>query len=453
MKNLVKKSAVALAVASSLMVSGVASADSLLAPLVIGLNNGPQTYFSIKVRGNGAVNSRFASASVSDLHYVWFKKGTNLRHLADLNRTCTVSNNNGRVSPWDMVFQRAVGSAAVGADGTTNMDLRGIVDQSTPNGYTAGDFVGFATISDKANVNANPSVKDLANEGEMSGFGYIVDASNSFVLDYKLLNNHRSKVEGDFSAGFISKQSVDFSWMPVNMSTTEWVTVVTGNDMLKADSGSGVYDATVLFSQQTASGSVSPQIPTGGSGVYDNDEKVTSGGVEFKVTCMGAFGRGTIMDELQLSDTINGGWKRMSIQNSATRNTATGSAATVQVASGAITYKAEFINFRSTLSAGVAVPELFTTSDNIIGAPGDSDGSINPITIAGWSVFGTNEYDVNYASVLGGSNTLVTEVYDVGSATGSVVPSPFAGRAVLSFQIETSGHLSSTPESHPNRPY
>lgn len=450
MKNLFKKGAIAAAVAGSLMVSGVASADSVLAPLVIGLNNGPQTYFSLKVRGTGTANARMASSSMSDLHYVWFKKGSTLAHLADLNRACTVSNNNGRTSPWDMVFQRAVGSASVGGTATTNMNLLGsTVDASTPNGYTAGDFVGFVTITDKANVNTNPAVKDLANEGEMSGFGYVVDAANSFVLDYKLLNNHRSKVEGDFSAGFISKKSIDFSWMPTGIATTEWLTVVTGENMLKADSGSGKYDATVLFSQQTLAGSVSPQAPTGGigfSGAYNNDEKVTSGGVEFKVTCMGAYGRGTILDELQSADTTNGGWKRMSIQNA----TKTGAdVATTQVASGAITYKAELINFRSTVTGGAAVAELALSDAPVTNTNSADVGAV------GWSVFGHNDVSngnggtLNYASILGPN--LQSEAFDVGSTAGT--PHPVAGKAVVSFQVETSGHLSSTPEAHPNRPY
>ena len=70
MKNLFKKGAVAAAVAGSLMVSGVTSADSVLAPLVVGINGGSQTFLSIKARGAGTVNARMASTS--DLHYVWF---------------------------------------------------------------------------------------------------------------------------------------------------------------------------------------------------------------------------------------------------------------------------------------------------------------------------------------------------------------------------------------------
>ncbi|TXI33545.1 MAG: hypothetical protein E6Q58_02600 [Niabella sp.] len=397
MKNLFKKGAVATAVAGSLMISGVASADSVLAPLVIGLDNGAQTFFSIKARGTGAVNARMTGQT--DLHYVWFKKGNSLTSLANLSGKCEVSNNNGRVSPWDLVLQRAVDN-----DADVNLDAD---DASVPNGYSAGDFVGFAVITDNANKNANPAVKDLANEGELSGFGYVVDAANSFVLDYKLLNNHRSKIEGDFSAGFISKKSVDFSWMPVDIAATEWLTVVTGEDMLKADSGAGEYDATVKFSQDTLAGSVSPQLPFGGSGVYDNDEKVTSGGKNFNVTCMGVFGREQLLNTLQLSDTIDGGWKRMSIGAVSGTN---------QVASGAIVYKAEAIDFSTNVRAEAAISK---------------------------SVFGTGK----------GSHTnlLNTKLSDAESYN---LPAPDAVPGlVISFQPETSGHLSSTPEPHPNRPY
>lgn len=458
MKNLFKKGAVAAAVAGSLMISGVAGADSVLAPLVIGLdgggaNAGVQTYFSIKARGTGAVNNRMASTT--DLHYVWFKKnpaGTTgsvaMASLFDLNQTCEVSNNNGRVSPWDMVFQRAVGSVAAGAPtaSTTQMNLLGVtapgandaLDASQPNGYTAGDFVGFVVITDKANVNTNPAVKDLANEGELSGFGYVVDPTNNIVLDYKLLNNHRSKVEGDFSAGFIAKKSVDFSWFPEQMAFTQWLAVATGEDMLKADSGAGTYDATVLFSQDALSGSVSPQLPTGGSGVYNNDEKVTSGGVNVRVTCMGVLNKNNIMSTLQLADTVNGGWKRMSIQNSATRNTATGTANTTQVASGAIVYKAEMMSF-------VPAPTGFV-SPEILRATAPGLAAVSQVQTGG--IFGAkvgSSY-VRSPGLLVPTTASDAEVYDQGVGT---VPYNF----VVSFQPETSGHLSSSPEPHPNRPY
>lgn len=461
MKNLFKKGAVAAAVAGSLMVSGVASADSVLAPFVVGVNDGAQTYFSLKARGNGSVNARMSGSSMTDLHYVWFKKNVAtdpdpLDSLTDFGRPCEVSNNNGRVSPWDMVFQRAVGSATVGATAataaTTQMNLLGAgtalgggdltaLDASQPNGYTAGDFVGFVVITDEANDNDNAAVKDLANEGELSGFGYVVDPSNNIVLDYKLLNNHRSKVEGDFSAGFIAKKSVDFSWFPVGMADTRWLTVVTGEDMLKADSGAGSYDATVYLSQDTASGSVSPQAPMGGSGVYNNDEKVTSGAKNIRVTCMGALGREHLLSTLQLADTVDGGWKRMSIQNSATRATDTGansSTATTQVASGAIIYKQEVINFAPALP-GYVTPEAVVPRgvSNLISTLNKTGGlfgnkaSNNPLN----------------GDVPGTASQSDAEVYDV---TGGVSPLP---NLVVTFQPETSGHLSATPEPHPNRPY
>lgn len=443
MKNLLKKSAVATAVAGSLMISGMASADSLLAPLVIGVSQGAQTYFSIKVRGAGTANlgGTTGYSANSNLHYVWFQKGTTVDELYDLSKACTISNNNGRVSPWDMVNQRAVDNDTGTVNGVvppfpgvaSHLNLNA-GDRSVPNGYTNGNFVGFVVITDVANVNKNPAVKDLANEGDMSGFGYVVDAGNSFVLDYKLLNNHRSKVEGDFSAGFIAKKSIDYSWMPLNIATTEWLTVVTGDDMLKPESGGGSYDATVYISQDTLSGSVSPQLPTGGSGVYNSDETVTSGAQNLKVTCIGAYGRSAFLNPLQLADTAAGGWKRMSIQNSATRtvmnNGVPASVNTTQVASGAITYKAELLNFASTVDGGNVQPEALVANLNTTWASG---------------VFGVNTATTNPGLIE--RMTSDANPFDIDA------PSAINNGGVVSFQIETSGHLSTTPESHPNRPY
>lgn len=438
MKNLLKKSAVATAVAGSLMLSGVASADSVLAPLVIGVQNGAQTYFSIKARGTGTANARWASSAASDLHYVWFQKGTSVNDLYNLNSSCTVSNNNGKISAWDMVFQRAVGDdTAVNPVGGNYTNAANLVagDKSAPNFYSAGNFVGFAVITDVANKNANPAVKDLANEGELSGFGYVVDAANSFVLDYKLLNNHRSKVEGDFSAGFISKKAIDYSWLPIATSTTEWLTVVTGDDMLKSESGAGKYDATVYISQDTASGSVSPRLPMGGSGVYDNDETVISGATGLRVTCMGVYNRAALMNTLQLSGTVNGGWTRMSIQNSATTGAG---AATTQVASGAITYKAELINFNPTQGSIQAEALVDTDSTFATGVFGSSNpDSTNVLGVVTPGTLGLIERPISDGTP-----------FDIGLDNPAQV-----NRGVVSFQVETSGHLSSTPEAHPNRPY
>ncbi|MFI0398111.1 MAG: hypothetical protein ACH34X_03470 [Thiolinea sp.] len=429
MKNLLKKSAVATAVAGSLMMANVASADSLLAPLVIGVPHGAQTYFSIKARGNGTANlgGTTGYSANSNLHYVWFQKGTTVDDLYLLNKACTVSNNNGKVSPWDMVFQRAVdddaGTSANTASGAGHLNLLA-TDKSQPNGYTAGGFVGFAVITDVANKNADASVKNLTNEGELSGFGYVVDAANSFVLDYKLLNNHRSKVEGDFSAGFISKKSVDYSWMPTSIATTEWLTVVTGDDMLKAESGAGQYDATVYISQDTAAGSVSPRAPMGGSsGVYDNDETVISGATALHVTCMGSYNRRQLLNDLQFAGTANGGWARMSIQNAA--KTGAG-VATTQVAGGAITYKTERINFAAT-----AIQQ-----EMVLDVPANNAG-----------VFGNTAVPV-YDGLI---ERRVSDAlpYDIATPNAYVTNN----YGVVSFQPETSGHLSATPEPHPNRPY
>lgn len=386
MKNLFKKGAVAAAVAGSLMVSGVASADSLLAPLVIGTSN-VQTYFAFKVRGAGTVNQAWAG-SASALHYTWFKKGTSISALTDLTTGCDVENSTGAVSSYDMVFQPAVVAPTVGGDVPP-------IDKSKPSSYAGGNFVGFAVLTDMANANNDKDVKNLANEGEMSGFAYVVDASNGMVLDYKLLNNHRSKVEGNFSAGFISKSSIDYSWLPTTVADTQWLTVVVGKDMTKAEAV-GSWKGTVEITQgKSALDSISPSVPTDTPatnnmevGVYDNDERVWSGNKALKVTCMGMYDRSAFLLSAQQAQTVKGGWRRAAI----IADEATG-------ASGAITYKMEELTIAS----------FATSSDKPEAALSDA---------------------------------------------GLVAPIPGSkGIKAISFQVETSGHLSSSPEAHPNRPY
>ncbi len=452
MKNLVKKSAVALAVASSLMVSGVASADSLLAPLVVGIDGGEQTYFSIKMRGNGAANH--AMASKSPLHYVWFKKGTTGDDLYNLSKPCDVSSSTGYGSPWDMIYQRAVvanpgGTANLaGPDSFMNTPLGGNVeDKSSPKAYSAGNFVGFVTITDMQNVNADPAVKNLSNEGEISGFAYVVDTTNSAVMDYKLLNNHRSKVEGDFDAGFISKKSVDFSWMPTAMAHTEWLTVAISDDMSKNTDSSGSYDATVLLSQNTLSGSLSPQIPTGNqSGAYNHDEVVVDGGKNLKVTCMGKYVKGAFLNAHQDVETEWGGWKRMSIADTATTSAGV---ATSSRATGAITYKSEFVNF-------APFDFVDTNGDGIAdGFPGPVDAelfykgySFQNKFLSFFGRKGTHSIMGKgpQAAVYAANQSDAAELFEVGTPVNNL-------GIVTSFQVETSGHLSASPEAHPNRPY
>ena len=384
MKNLLKKSAVATAVAGSLMLSSVASADSLLAPLVIGAE-GVKTFFAFKVRGAGTVNQNW-SGSGSSLHYTWFKKGTSIADLHNLTTGCAIENSTGTVSSYDMVLQTAVGSS--------DFDT----DKSKPSSYGGGDFVGFAVLTDMANANNEKDVKNLVDEGEMSGFAYVVDATNGFVLDYKLLNNHRSKVEGDFSAGFISKKSIDYSWLPVGVADTQWLTVVVGDGMTKAEA-TGSWKGTVSITQgKSNDNSFAPSVPTDTVatnnvevGAYDTDERVWSGDKALSVTCMGIYDRSAFLLSQQLAQTTNGGWRRAAI----IADTTTG-------ANGAITYKSEEINLTNLALAADRPEAVFgSISGNSI---------INPTIVTGT-------------------------------------------KKAISFQVETSGHLSKLPESHPNRPY
>ena len=328
-----------------------AQADSLLAPLVVADTN-YATYFSFKVPGATA-------GSMDDtVHYTWIKKGTSLAALfgpENRAKPCTITNNAGKASKNDMIFQDSRGRVATPA-GPHN-------DGSTPNGYNATGFVGMAVITDTTNMPANNGTS-VPSEGGMSGFAYIVDTATGDIQDYKLLNNHRSLLDGDFSAGFTANKSVDLSWMGsfqgaylVNpgvpgiftgvTAQTGWTAMVTGPDMAQ-DGGlfSSVYDVSAVLSQntRTANGVVdatqdSPQgamAPYGTKGVMDNDEGFTSGNVSVAVTCMGSFVRGDMMDAQLLADTRYGGWTRLSIS---TQDGATG--VNPHRASGAMVYRAD----------------------------------------------------------------------------------------------------------------
>lgn len=456
MKNLFKKGAVAAAVAGSLMVSGLASADSVLAPLVIGLNNplggGVQTYFSIKMRGNGTVDS--GGSASSKLHYRYFRKGTSLASLRDFSTPCQVSNNRGTGSAWDMIYQRAVK-----ANGTLpNFDLLGAEDLSTPNGYSnaGGNFVGFMTISDEANLQADPNVKDLANEGELSGFAYVVDPTNNLVLDYKLINNHRSKVDNVFNNGFIAKNSVDFSWLPRRIArSTQWLVLAVNDDMKLAEQTSnGQYDATVFISQDTPAGGVSPSLPSSKNplvlegGVYNNDETVASGPKSTYVTCMGLMTKSDVMQDSQVNATLNGGWKRMAITGSSKR---AGDAAGLTASStdakmsakGALVYKAEVLTFAQGNGVGAINTEALASDGSVQDQIADDmDGnvggkrSVNGLT-------GT----LGEGGVFDFDNP-TAEQFDPIAQLSSRVPG-----YVVSFQSEVGGHLSKVPEPHPNRPF
>jgi len=306
-------------IASVGLIFGGVYADSLLAPMVIADSNF-ETYFSFKTP-KGRSSARRLNSSI--IHYTWIKKGTSISALKKLSTPCSIINNKGRTSANDMVFQDSRGNVATPA-GPHN-------DRSQPNGYNATNYVGMVVITDLGNTLPTQSLP--LNEGGMSGFAYIVNITTGNVQDYKLLNNHRSMVDGDFGSGFTSKKSVDLSWLgggtPVGGYTgvavkTDWLAVVTGFDMAQ-DGGafSSLYDVSATFSQDTraVNGTIdptqdSPQLANlgyGTKGVMGNDEGFTSGDLSVTVTCMGLFDRAEMMDAQLLADTRFGGWVRLSI--------------------------------------------------------------------------------------------------------------------------------------------
>jgi len=353
--KMLNKSVAAAVMATTLGVAaGTAQADSLLAPLIINTSAGAasapyaagpvSTYLNIKVKGANGFN--LLGAPTDTLHYVWHKKGTRVVDLANLAAPCVMINNNGKVTANDMVFQDTNRTGSSWYPSGVQAP-----DRSSPTSYTAGDFVGMVVVSDSANTGTKGSGDP---EGNMSGFGYIVDAASGDVVDYKLLNNHHSATDGDFSAGFTSKKVVDFSWMSSTMGVdrgplTGWTAVVTGPDMSKhVNTFTDQYDATVLFSQTThADGTQDSPLINGQSGVFNNDEGFTSANPKVKVTCMGSFTRATLLgaDPQLLSDTRHGGWLRMSIQPTTRTNPLTGAQFPANhAATGAVVYRDDVIN-------------------------------------------------------------------------------------------------------------
>lgn len=389
MKNLLKKSALASAVAGSLMLSGVASADSLLAPLIMatgGSGAGYDTYLHYKIRGNATPNAGAAGVLTgqTNVNITWLQKGTAPADLYDTTTGCQHTDGSHRASPWDMVYQDV-------EDSTGGAYHPG--DQTRPNfsvpgagGGGVSGFVGMAILDDAANI-AEPK----GNDGDFSGFAYIVDYNTGYMYDYKLLNNHHSTDTGNFSAGFISKKAVDFAWGPVDdgvvsaglatdnsvwSSDTAWLVAVTSADMTNSG-GTGslgnTYDASVRISQNQIAGQDSPRGPLGGStGAYNNDEKSISGEQNVDVTCMALVGlipashvggivgnpdniatggnlahdNNPVMEGIltpaQYDNSVNGGWARRSIEPTTTWQPIPGITANrAYTASGAIIYKIE----------------------------------------------------------------------------------------------------------------
>jgi hypothetical protein len=305
MKLNIKVLAASICVAASGFSVTTASADSLLAPLVISdAANGWETLISLKVRGNGAVNGRWARAAQSDLNTTWMRKGTTLASLFNTTSPCTHENTTRRVSAWDMVIHTVDPTnqflaQTVGVDNSQPTALGGGVAVSTP-------FYGFAVLDDSAGING-------AQEGDASGFAYVNNYILGMMLDYKLLNNHKSTASGNFvGQGFTNNSSADLSWNPVNRDLTLWLGLATGDNMT-----ANIYNNTVKLSQETFDNdATAPTIPVGGgTGVYDNDERIISGDVALNITCMALFGRGDFLNASQVSNTRNGGWKRVSLKN------------------------------------------------------------------------------------------------------------------------------------------
>jgi len=332
------------------------SADSLLAPLIINTGSGAasapfatgpvSTFLNIKVKGQRPFTA-FPVTPQDQLHYVWIKKGSLVSDLGNLSKPCKMIDNTGFVTANDMVFQDTGVLPALAnrlPSGLPTPDL------SKPNTYYGGDFVGMLVVTDLANTGTTGS-RDT--EGNMSGFAYIVDAASGDILDYKLLNNHHSAAEGDFSSGFISKKSVDFSWASSLAAqrgvSTAWTAMVTGPDMSQH---TGVftdsYDASVLFSQKThPDGTQDSPLINAQSGVFGNDEGFTSANPQFSVTCMGSFNRTVLLngDPQLLADTADGGWLRMSIQPTTRKNPLTGvQFPSNHAATGAVVYRDDVIN-------------------------------------------------------------------------------------------------------------
>ncbi len=283
-----------------------AQAESLLAPLVIQGTNGWNTYFAFKV-GKIPTNA----AGQGRIHYTYLRKnvglgaGMGIGALEKLTQACEMENNWGSATPGDIIYQRADGAKQY-------YTAQPAADASLPNGYTAGPFVGMMVIS-----TGNDQ------DGDMSGFGYLVNAAAGAILDYKLLNNHHSRADGDFSIGFISKTAIDYMWLssnptgPVAAPVTGWTTSVTGPDMAKhgtqADGKeySSWYDATVRISQQRRGDNDSPTDMV--DGVFDNDEVVISGSRPLVITCMGTYSHSAFITPLQNTGTQWGGWTRKSV--------------------------------------------------------------------------------------------------------------------------------------------
>lgn len=373
---------------------GTAQADSLLAPLVIhdttGGNAGTETYFAFKMRGVGEPDSFNVNYTFSPIHYTYIQKTTGMGNGADTGVDsiqdlhtyastggCHVQNNTGFGSSYDLIFQTATATDRTawetGYETSGPLQLQAnafTADNSNPNGWNpaAGDFYGMMVIDDAANlpdVNPDPLAPisgRRAEEGELSGFAYIVNPAQGILFDYKLINNHLSKASGDFSPGYIAKQSVDWMWLPATNTRTpnpvanftertSWYSAVVGKGMSGAaeNTPGGRWDEVVTFTQNDPNlglhnnvikASITKKNSIAASGAYDNDEDVVSGDKDLVIKCLGLYDRSDFLTSLQVPATVNGGWKPVYIDAGASE-----SADPANVyGNGALTYRFDDLN-------------------------------------------------------------------------------------------------------------
>ena len=342
-----------------------AQADSLLAPLVISdIANGFETTLSFKVRGTGVTDHRWArfgsnEDNITDLHYIWLQKGNNIGSLFNLGGGCNHVDNNGSVSPWDMISQTINPTLqALAQNPATDATISGSVSATIPGGNInnpSTPFYGMAILDDVASLGNEDA------EGNSSGFAYVINYFTGMMLDYKLVNNHKTAASGDFSAGFMRKTSVDLSWNPVNRDLTLWLAVATGAGMASGNGWAG----SIRISQdlnESLGTQQDPKVPHGTSanstGVYDNDEVNLSGDSAVNITCMGLFTRNNFMNTTQLAGTVDGGWTRKSIIGS-------------NGSTGGMVYKAELKLIPSVIS-GTAVTSFQSETSGHLSLSGGS---------------------------------------------------------------------------------
>jgi len=376
-----KKAQIASAVmlATAGLAIGTAQADSYLAPLVVSTSS-TQTYFAFKMRGAGVADEFSVSGGVnpntSRIHYYHIQKWNNagtapvdsILHgenslLDNPAGGCKVSNTSGNGSSWDMILQnfRQTAPAGTADPFILSNGNPGSQDQSQPAGWISAlnpklgnylPFVGMTIIDDVGNANIEPSNGRRVNEGDMSGFVYIVNLATGAMVDYKLFNNPFSKRSGDFKTNWISKTSIDWMWLPANnpggIASTErtaWYTAVTGEGMSALAEQQGAWNESVKFTQTLANYDAAMDIRpifrkngAAAPGAYNNDEQVLSGPKDLDITCLGLYDRTAFLTLQQIQQTYNGGWKRSHIVP------VNASGVDNVKAHGAITFRTDIIN-------------------------------------------------------------------------------------------------------------